>query len=128
MNDFGCSVLITADEGWRNGKTVPLKVNSDEALEGASGVTTCVVVNRTGNDVPWTEGRVAAQPAECEPEAMDAEDLLYVLYTSGTTGKPKGIVHTTGGYLTGVAPTHRFIFDIHEHDVDSCAADTAWAN
>jgi len=133
MNDFGCSVLITADEGWRNGKTVPLKVNSDEALEGASGVTTCVVVNRTGNDVPWTEGRdvwyealVADQPAECEPEAMDAEDLLYVLYTSGTTGKPKGIVHTTGGYLTGVATTHRYIFDLHDDDVYWCAADIGW--
>jgi acetyl-CoA synthetase len=131
--DFGCTALVTADEGWRNGKTVPLKLNADEALEGCPDVAATVVVRRTGNEVDWVEGRdvwyeelVADQSTDCPPEAMDAEDLLYVLYTSGTTGKPKGIVHTTGGYLTGVATTHKYIFDLHDNDVYWCAADIGW--
>ena len=133
IHDFGCVALITADEGWRNGKTVPLKVNADEALAQCPTVLHSVVVRRTGGTVDWKEGRdhwyhdlVARQPAECEPEAMDAEDLLYVLYTSGTTGKPKGIVHTTGGYMTGITATHRYIFDIKDDDVFWCAADIGW--
>jgi acetyl-CoA synthetase len=137
LNDMGCDVLITQDEGWRRGQTVPLKRNADEALERAPGVKHVLVARRTGGDVPMRDGRDvvlqdAAQtqsddPASCPPEPMDAEDLLYLLYTSGTTGKPKGIAHTTGGYLTGVATTHRMIFDIHpETDVYWCAADIGW--
>jgi acetyl-CoA synthetase len=133
INDFGCVALITQDEGWRNGKTVPLKVNADEALVSCPTVRHSVVVRRTGNAVDWTAGRdrwyhelVADQPAECAPEPMGAEDLLYVLYTSGTTGKPKGIAHTTGGYLTAVTATHRHVFDIRDDDVYWCAADIGW--
>ena len=128
LNDMECEVLVTQDEGWRRGQKVPLKRNADAALERASTVKAVVVAARTGEDVPWTDGRdhlwtdlTAKQdsdPASCPPEQVDAEHLLYLLYTSGTTGKPKGIAHTTGGYLTGVAATHRLIFDIHpESDV-----------
>ncbi len=137
LNDMRCEVLITQDEGWRRGQRVPLKQNADEALEDAPTVKRVVVAARTGADVPWTEGRdvrmeglvegQSEDPASCPPEPMDAEDLLYLLYTSGTTGKPKGIAHTTGGYLTGVAATHRMIFDLHpETDVYWCAADVGW--
>ena len=131
--DCDCRAVITADEGWRAGKRIPLKANVDAALVDCPDVKHSVVLKRTGGDVVWTEGRdvwyhdlVAEQPAECEPEAMDAEDLLYILYTSGTTGKPKGIVHTTGGYLTGVSATHRYVFDLKEDDVYWCAADCGW--
>jgi acetyl-CoA synthetase len=133
INDAEAKVLITADGGYRRGQVVPLKQNADDALKGCPTIERVVTVRRTGGDHPFTEGRdvwyhdlVADQPAECPAEPMDAEDLLYILYTSGTTGKPKGIVHTTGGYLTGVAATHRYIFDIHEDDVYWCAADIGW--
>jgi acetyl-CoA synthetase len=137
LNDMECEVLITQDEGWRRGQKVPLKANSDQAMEQARTVRAAVVVRRTGEAVAMTEGRdrwwhdlVEGQsddPVTCPPEAMDAEDLLYLLYTSGTTGKPKGIAHTTGGYLTGVTTTHRLIFDLHpEADVYWCAADVGW--
>ena len=113
---------------------MPLKRDADEAIEPTSSVGHCVVVQRTGADVDWDEGRdhwyhdlVADQPTTAEPEPMDSEDLLYLLYTSGTTAKPKGIMHTTGGYLAGVAATHRYIFDIHpETDVYWCMADIGW--
>jgi acetyl-CoA synthetase len=137
LNDMKCEVLITQDEGWRRGQRVPLKRNADQALERSPLVKHVVVVDRTEAEVPWTEGRdiryaelvreQSDDPTSCPPEPMDAEDLLYLLYTSGTTGKPKGIAHTTGGYLTGVATTHRMIFDIHpETDVYWCAADIGW--
>jgi acetyl-CoA synthetase len=135
--DMQCEVLITQDEGWRRGAKVPLKQNADEALESAPSVKHVVVARRTGGEVEMREGRdlywedvwteQSDDPSTCPPEPMDAEDLLYLLYTSGTTGKPKGIAHTTGGYLTGVAATHRLIFDIHpESDVYWCAADIGW--
>jgi acetyl-CoA synthetase len=133
INDAEAKVLITADGGYRRGQIVPLKQNADEALAESPTIEHVVTVRRTGGDHPFTPGRdvwyhelVADQPSECQPEHMDAEDLLYLLYTSGTTGKPKGIAHTTGGYLTQVAATHRMIFDIHDDDVYWCAADIGW--
>ncbi len=134
INDAEAKVLITQDEGWRAGKFVPLKKNADDAVADTPSIEKVVVLRRTGNEVPWTDGRdvwwhdlVEGQPADCPPEALDAEDLLYLLYTSGTTAKPKGIMHTTGGYLTGVATTHRLVFDLHpDTDVYWCAADIGW--
>jgi acetyl-CoA synthetase len=134
INDAACKVLITADGSFRRGEIVPLKANADEALEGTPSIEKVVSVRRTGAEVGYNEGRdldyaelIASQPAECEPEHMDAEDILYILYTSGTTGKPKGIVHTTGGYMTGVTSTHHLIFDLKpETDVYWCAADIGW--
>ncbi|MEJ7568103.1 MAG: acetate--CoA ligase [Gaiellaceae bacterium] len=134
-NDMGCEVLITQDEAWRRGSTVPLKRTADEAMAAAPKVRRSLVVRRTGNEVPMQEGRdvwlheleVSDDPASCPPEPMDAEDLLFLMYTSGTTAKPKGIAHTTAGYLVGVAATHRYIFDLKpETDVYWCAADIGW--
>src|SRR5215211_603132 len=137
LNDMGCELLITQDEGWRRGQRVPLKANADEALETSPGVRAVVVLRRTGGDVSWTEGRdhwwhdlveqQASDAGSCPPEPMDSEDLLYLLYTSGTTAKPKGIVHTTAGYLVGTASTHHYIFDLEAGtDVYWCAADVGW--
>jgi acetyl-CoA synthetase len=133
INDAEAKVLITADGGYRRGQVVPLKAAADEALADCPSIEHVVTVRRTGTEHPFVEGRdhwyhelIADQPAECPCEEMDAEDLLYLLYTSGTTGKPKGIAHTTGGYLTQVASTHRLIFDIHDDDVYWCAADIGW--
>ena len=133
INDAEAKVLITADGAWRRGQVVPLKANADEAVKECPSIEHVITLRRCENDHAFTEGRdiwyhdlVADQPTECLPEDMDAEDILYLLYTSGTTGKPKGIVHTTGGYLTQVAATHRMIFDIHDDDVFWCAADCGW--
>ncbi len=131
--DSDCRVLITADEGPRGGKNVPLKVNADAALEGCPQVHTCVVIRRTGTEVNmraerdlWYQEAIAQASAECPAEPMDAEDPLFILYTSGSTGKPKGVVHTTGGYMLYVTMTFRYSFDYHDGDIYWCGADIGW--
>jgi acetyl-CoA synthetase len=136
LNDMECEILITQDEGWRAGKKVPLKKNADEAVAKSPSVRNVVVQRRTGDEVEFdqsrdlwwdqlTEGK-DDDPASCPPEPMDSEDLLYLLYTSGTTAKPKGIVHTTAGYLVGVATTHHYIFDVKPDSIYWAAADIGW--
>ncbi len=134
VNDAQCVAIITADWGWRRGNKVPLKRNCDIAMEQTPSVKHCIVARRIGDDVFMHEGRdywlselVANQPTTCEPEPMNAEDLLFLLYTSGTTAKPKGIKHTTAGYLTQVTATHDLVFDLKPaSDVYWCAADIGW--
>ncbi len=134
INDAEAKVLITADGGFRRGAPSPLKANCDVALANTSSITDVVVVRRTRQDIDWTEGRdhwyhdlIEGASEDCPPEEMDSEDLLYLLYTSGTTAKPKGIMHTTGGYLTQVAFSHKYVFDLHpETDIYWCAADIGW--
>ncbi len=133
INDSEAKLVITADGGYRRGKPSPLKPNVDAALALSNTVERVLVARRTGEPVAMVAGRdvwwdeiVPGQDAQCEPERMQSEDMLFLLYTSGTTAKPKGILHTTGGYLTGVATTHRSIFDIKDEDVFWCAADLGW--
>ncbi len=128
-----CQTLITADEGVRGGKTVPLKANADKALESCPNVHTCLVVERTGGDIQWNDkvdvwyhDLVEPMAEECEPESMDSEDPLFILYTSGSTGKPKGVLHTTGGYLLCAAMTHKYALDYREGDIYWCTADVGW--
>ena len=131
--DSDCQTLITADEGLRGGRAIPLKVNADKALEDCPNVHTCMVVRRTGADVAWRAGRdvwyhdaTGNAAAECAPEPMDAEDPLFILYTSGSTGRPKGVLHTTAGYLLQAAMTFRYVFDYREGEVFWCTADVGW--
>ena len=133
IEDAESSVIITADEGLRGGKPVPLKKNADAALAKCTGDKKMLVVRRTGNPVAWTPGRdlwlheeLESVSGECPPEEIGAEDPLFVLYTSGSTGKPKGVVHTTGGYLLYASMTHQYVFDYHDGDVYWCTADVGW--
>ena len=131
--DSDCKVVITADQGLRGGKPVPLKVNAEEALEGCPNVHSVICVQRTAAKVPWNESRdiyyhelTEAQPTDCEPESMDSEDPLFILYTSGSTGKPKGVQHSTGGYAVYAAMTHKYVFDYQDGDIYWCTADVGW--
>jgi len=131
--DSDCQVVITADEGVRGGRTIPLKANTDQALESCPNVHTVFVLRRTGGDIAWHEGRdvwyheaVEQASPDCPPAEMDAEDPLFILYTSGSTGKPKGVLHTTGGYLLFTAITHKYVFDYRDGEVYWCTADVGW--
>jgi acetyl-CoA synthetase len=133
IQDCESTVLITADEGLRGGKKVPLKANADAALKQCPQVTDVIVVRHTGGGIGWVEDRdlwyheaAAAASRDCPPEEMKAEDPLFILYTSGSTGRPKGVLHTTGGYLVYVSMTHQYVFDYHDGDVYWCTADVGW--
>jgi acetyl-CoA synthetase len=133
IEDAKSSIIVTADEGVRGGRKIPLKANSDAAAEKAGGVTTILVVKRTGAPVNMKSGRdlyfddiAKIVPAECPCEEMNAEDPLFILYTSGSTGKPKGVLHTSGGYLMYTAMTHQYVFDYHDGDIYWCTADVGW--
>ena len=133
IQDSDCRTLITADEGVRGGRAVPLKANAEIALADCPNVHTVLTVRRTGADVEWHPERdvwyheiTEQQPATCEPEAMDAEDPSFILYTSGSTGKPKGVQHGTAGYLLHAAMTHKYVFDYHDGDIYWCTADVGW--
>ncbi|MCG8526857.1 MAG: acetate--CoA ligase, partial [Opitutales bacterium] len=131
--DSDCQTVITADQGVRGGKTIPLKNNTDKALSACPNVHTVLTVKRTGGDIDWHDSRdiwyheaIAAASDQCEAEPMDSEDPLFILYTSGSTGKPKGVLHTTGGYLLQAAMTFKYTFDYHEGDIFWCTADVGW--
>ena len=131
--DSDCQTVITADEGMRGGKAIPLKANTDAALASCPDVHTVVTVRRTGGDISWQEGRdiwysdlTSAQPKSCEPEIVESEDPLFILYTSGSTGKPKGVQHSSAGYLLHAAISHKYVFDYQDGDVYWCTADVGW--
>jgi acetyl-CoA synthetase len=131
--DADCRTVITADEGVRGGRSIPLKLNTDQALLGCPNVDTVIVVQRTGAEVPWHSPRdihyeeaITAASPSCAATPMDSEDPLFILYTSGSTGKPKGVLHTTGGYMLQAAMTHKYIFDYHDGDIYWCTADVGW--
>jgi acetyl-CoA synthetase len=133
IQDCNSNCIITADEGLRGGKHIPLKRNVDEALQRCPLVKTCLVVRRTGGEIPWVAGRdvwyheaMTKVTDDCPPEEMNAEDPLFILYTSGSTGKPKGVLHTTGGYLVYASYTHQNVFDYHDGDIYWCTADVGW--
>ena len=133
INDCDSNMVITSDEGVRGGRPIPLKGNTDAALENCPTVKHCVVIRRTGGDIGWVEGRdvwyhdiMADASPDCAPEEMDAEDPLFILYTSGSTGKPKGVLHTTGGYMVYASMTHQYVFDYHDGDIFWCTADVGW--
>lgn len=133
IQDSDCQTVITADQGVRGGKLIPLKANVDKALAQCPNVHSAIVVRHTGNAIDWLDGRdvwyheaAASVSAVCEPEVMDAEDPLFILYTSGSTGKPKGVLHTTAGYLLQAAMTYRYVFDYREGEVYWCTADVGW--
>ena len=124
INDCNSSCVITSDEGIRGGKIIPLKKNTDKALENCPGVKTVFVITRTGNKINWIDGRdikyedaCKEASTNCPPEEMNAEDPMFILYTSGSTGKPKGVLHTTGGYMVYAAMTHQYVFDYHDGDI-----------
>ena len=133
IQDCDSSLIITADEGIRGGKPIPLKANTDAALNSCPMCKTVVVVKRTGGKIDWVEGRdywyhdiTSAQSEECQPEEMNAEDPLFILYTSGSTGKPKGVMHTSGGYIVYASMTHEYVFDYRDGEVYWCTADVGW--
>ena len=133
IQDCDSNIVITADEGLRGGRPVPLKTNTDAALGNCPDCKKVIVVNRTGGDVEWVEGRdvwyheaMSVASADCPPEEMSAEDPMFILYTSGSTGKPKGVLHTTGGYMVYASMTHRYVFNYHDGDIYWCTADVGW--
>ena len=133
IQDCDSNMVITADEGLRSGRPVPLKANTDAALESCPDCNKVVVVRRTGGDIGWVDGRdvwyheaMADASADCPPEEMNAEDPMFILYTSGSTGKPKGVLHTTGGYMVYASMTHQYVFDYKDGDVYWCTADVGW--
>lgn len=133
INDSDCCMVITADEGVRGGRPIPLKANTDAALENCPTVSSVIVVKRTGGDIGWKDGRdvwyedvTAAASTDCAPEEMSAEDPMFILYTSGSTGKPKGVLHTTGGYMVYASMTHQYVFDYHDGEIYWCTADVGW--
>ena len=133
IQDCDSNMVITADEGLRGGRPVPLKANTDAALESCPDCSKVVVVRRTGGDIGWVDGRdvwyheaMADASADCPPEEMNAEDPMFILYTSGSTGKPKGVLHTTGGYMVYASMTHQYVFDCKDGDVYWCTADVGW--
>ncbi len=133
ISDCESDIIITADEGIRGNKSIPLKANTDAAIDIAQGVRHCVVVKRTGGNVNWVEGRdvwyedlINSSSADCNAEEMNAEDPMFILYTSGSTGKPKGVMHTTGGYMVYASMTHQYVFDYKDGDVYWCTADVGW--